>query len=147
MENYDAAMAQRVWQRVRGEETAHPGLQALAAAERSEAAVYLILSKVLQNREKLLLRQIFTQEQEHAACLRGIHFLTIDKPLALRTVPPASEPPEITLRKSYGRKLRALQEYESRASDPEYGPAFAHMARQEREHCVLILQILGRLRG
>ena len=44
MENYDAAMAQRVWQRVRGEETAHPGLQALAAAERSEAAVYLILS-------------------------------------------------------------------------------------------------------
>ena len=44
------ALEQRVWQRVRGEETAHPGLQALAAAERSEAAVYLILSWSLLRR-------------------------------------------------------------------------------------------------
>ena len=30
--------------------------------------------------------------------------------------------------------------------DPEYGPVFSRLAAQEREHCLVVLEILGRLK-
>ena len=148
MEKIDTDMEQRVWKRVRGEEQPTPqqGLQGLAAAEQNEAAVYLMLSRQLQGREKTVLRKLFEQEQAHGAILRGIHMVMTGQRLAPRTAPPAPETPEIALRKCYARKLKTLAEYENRAADPEYGVAFAHMARQEREHCAILLELLGDLR-
>lgn len=147
MEKFDTELEQRVWKRVRGEEqTPSTGLKALAAAEQSEAAVYLMLSRQLQGREKALLRKMFAEEQTHAAILRGMHDMTAGQRIAARTAPPAPETPEIALRKSYGRKLRALAEYESRLRDPQYGPVFGVLAQQEREHCAMILEIMGSLR-
>lgn len=146
MDNYDAEMAERVWKRVRGEADAEPprtGLQGLAAAELMEAAVYLMLSRQLQGREKAMLRRLFEEEQSHAECLKGIHFLMTGNPLPLRTPPPAAETPELALRKCYARTLRALKEYEDRKADPEYGHVFRHMAEEERKHCRLILELVG----
>ena len=146
MEKIDPAMEQRVWKRVRADEPAAPtGLQELAAAEQSEAAVFLMLSRQLQGREKALLRKLFEQEQAHGAVLRGMHSTMTGNRLAVRTSPPQPETPETALRKCYGRKLRALAEYESRRSDREYGMVFCHLARQEQEHCAMILEILGNL--
>jgi len=146
LEKYDPELEQRVWKRVRGEEQAPPaGLQALAAAELNEAGAYLMLSRQLQGREKALLRRLFAEEQCHAAVLRGMHKLMTGQALTTRTPPAPPDTPELALRKSYGRKLKALAEYESRAADKEYGPVFRKMAEQEREHCALLLEILGDL--
>ena len=145
MEKYDQEMEQRVWKRVRGEEQAHlpMPLQGLAAAEQNEAAVYLMLSRQLQGAEKAILRRLFSEEQIHAAILRGMHMVMTGQKLTLRTIPPKPETPEIALRKCYARKLKTIQEYESRTADKEYGTVFSKLLRQEREHCAAILQILG----
>lgn len=146
MEKHNLELEQRVWKRVRGEEQREPvSVQALAAAEQSEAAVHLMLSRQMQGREKALLRKIFEEDRCHGAILRGMNELVTGKRLTLRTLPPEPATPEIALRKCYARKLQAIAEYESRVSDKEYGCVFSQMARQEREHCAMILEVLGSL--
>ena len=61
MEQIDPQKAQRVWQRVRGEEPANApltALQSLAAAEWTQASAYLLLSRQMQGEEKELLRKL-----------------------------------------------------------------------------------------
>lgn len=148
MEQIDPQKAQRVWQRVRGEEPANApltALQSLAAAEWTQASAYLLLSRQMQGEEKELLRKLSRQEREHGACLRGIHAMATGEPLSARGVPPEAQTPEAVLRKCYSRTLRAAGEYEKRSTDPEYGCVFEELARQERAACRMILQILGNL--
>ncbi len=151
MEKYDAEMAKRVWQRVQGEaEPASPlppTAQALAAAEMEQAMAFLQLSRQLQGREKALVRRLYEEEKAHADTLRGIHFLMTGKRPVLRTAPAEQHTPEIALRKCCGASLRAMKAYEGRSADPEYGPVFASLARQEKDHCALLLELLGGLKG
>ena len=126
MEKFDPEMEQRVWKRVRGEEQPQPQPPT-----------------GLQGPEKSMLRKIFEQEKSHAAILRGMHTVMTGQPISSRTLPPEPQAPEMALRKCYARKLKTLSEYESRTNDKEYGAAFAHLAQQEREHCAVILQLLG----
>ncbi len=148
MERFDTQTEERVWQRVHGQQPPQleQSIQALAAAELSEAAAHLMLSRQLQGKEKAILRKIYEEDHAHAACLKGIHYFTFDTPLAIRPVPPAPEAPVIALRKSYARKLRALRQYESRCDDPEYGAVYQALAQQERTHCRLILELVGNLK-
>ena len=148
MEQFDTVMEDRVWQRIHGDKPPRPeqSLQALAAAELSEAAAHLMLSRQLQGREKAILRKIYEEDQSHAASLKGIHYFTFDTPLAVRPIPPAPDAPIIALRKAYGRKLRTLKQYEGRFDDPEYGAVYQTLAQQEREHCRLILELVGTLK-
>lgn len=147
MENIDSELEKQVWKRVRtGEQAAPMGLKGLMAAEQNEAAVYLMLARQLQGKEKNMMRKMFEQEQAHAGCLRGMHMAMTGQLLAMRTPPVTPQTPEMALRKCYGRKLRTLTEYESRANDREYGAVFAQLAQQEREHCMLLLELLGSLR-
>ena len=148
MEQFDTEMDDRVWERVSGEKPPRleQSLQALAAAELSEAAAHLMLSRQFQGKEKAILRKVYEEDQAHAACLKGIHYFTFDKPLAIRHIPPAPESPVIALRKAYARKLRTLRQYESRFDDPEYGAVYHTLAQQEQEHCRLILELVGNLK-
>lgn len=148
MEQFDADMESAVWQRVHGEQPPRleQSLQSLAAAELSEAAAHLMLSRQLQGKEKAVLRKIYEDDLSHAACLKGIHYFTFDTPLAARPVPPAPDSPVIALRKAYARKLKACKQYESRFDDPEYGAVYRTLARQEQEHCRLILELVGMLK-
>ena len=149
MEKIDPQLQSRVWQRVRGEEPKQnlpDTLKALAAAKWQQAAAYLMLSRQLQGREKALVRRMFEEEQAQAACLKGAYTMLTGEPLTARTPPPVPEAPEITLRKCCGRELRALAQYESAAEHGEYGPVLARLAQQEREHCRMILEVLGLLR-
>ena len=144
MDKKDMELEQRVWKRIRGEEQPKQvSVQTLMAAEQDEAAMYLMLSRQMQGREKALLRKIFEEDRCHAAMLRGMNEMMTGKRIAARTVPPIPQTPETALRKSYARKLQAISEYESRCNDPEYGAAFGKMLREEKEHCALILEILG----
>lgn len=146
METYDPEKAARVWQRVHAKPETRPegeGLLALIAGEWADAAAYLALSRQCQGRRSAQLRRLFEEEQAHAACLKGIYTLVTGTRPIVRTPLPPPEPMDVALRKCYGREMRCLAEYESRTADPEYGPVFVRLAAQEREHCKLVLELIG----
>ncbi len=152
MQTYDPQKAARVWQRVRGE-SASPAseenplpLIELIEQEWTDATTYLHLSRQFEGKKSAALRKMAEQEQAHAACLKGIYCLTSGSRPAIRTAPPVRESAEITLRRCYGREMRCLAEYEARASDAQYGSVFQKLAEQEREHCRLVLELLGSLK-
>lgn len=149
METYDAEKAARVWQRVHATAQPEPStaeLPALIAGEWADAAAYLQLSRRYQGRESAILRRMFEEEQSHAACLKGIYTLLTGEHTVTRTPPPAQESTEVILRRCYGREMQCLAQYEQRQSHREYGPVFARLAEQEREHCRMILELLGKLK-
>ena len=146
METYDKAKAARVWQRVQGETPTDPtqGLLGLIAEEWADAILYLSLSRRVQGNAANILKRMGQEEQAHMACLKGIYTLQGAGRPDVPTPPPAERAPVITLlRRCYGREMRCLAKYEARAGHPEYGQIFARMAQQEREHCRLLLELLG----
>ena len=148
METIDRAKAARVWQRVQGDAAANPtrGLQGLIAEEWTDAALYLSLSRRVQGNAAMILKKMGQEEQSHMACLKGIYTLQeTGRPNVPTPPPPDNAPVSTMLRRCYGREMRCLAQYEARANDPEYGQIFARMAQQEREHCRLILELLGSL--
>ena len=147
METYDKAKAARVWQRVQ-QQQAPPaptqGLPGLIAEEWSDAAVYLTLSRRVTGNHSAVLKKMSQEEQAHMACLKGIYTLQGNGRPDIPSPPPLDNASVGTLlRRCYGREMRCLAQYESRAADPEYGQIFARMAQQEREHCRLLLELLG----
>lgn len=152
MTNYDMEKAKRVWQRVQAtqmsgcsepEDTQAADLLRLIAGEWADAVTYLQLSRKCQGRQATLLRKLFEEEQSHMACLKGIYTLITGQKPVVQATPPTQEPMALALRKCYGREMHCLAEYEAKAAHPEYGPVFARLAQQEREHCRLVLELLG----
>ena len=147
METIDKAAAARVWQRVKGEsENKEKGLLALIAQEWTDAATYLQLSRRMTGKDSAVLRKMDEQEQSHTACLKGIYTLITGTHPTVRALPVSQGDIETVLRRCYGREMQCLAQYEARRSDPEYGQVFARLADQEREHCRLLLELLGRHR-
>lgn len=150
MNTYDQQKAARVWQRVRAEgEQPRPDraaeLPELIMNEWNMAAIYLQLARQMQPKQAQALQQLSREELAHASCLKGIYTLMTGQRAVTRSPQPEKEPPEVTLRKCYGREMRSLKEYEERSADPEYGHVFSRMARQEQEHCRTLLELLGGL--
>ena len=147
MSTIDPTKAQQVWQRVRSQQPdPREGLQELIAREWEVASACLQLSRRLTGKESLLLRQLHDKEQGHMSCLKGIYTLiTGQRPHARAAIMNAGFP-ETELRRCYGKQMQNLAEYERRSSHPEYGHIFASLAHQEREHCHLLLEILGSLK-
>ena len=147
MNKIDPEKASQVWQRVQGQ-TLDPkeGLQELISREWEVASACLQLSRRLSGRESMLLRQLYEKEQGHVASLKGIYILISGQRPHVRGVTAAVGFPEVELRRCYGKQMQNLAEYERRSTHPEYGYAFQILARQEREHCHLLLEILGGLK-
>ena len=152
MENYDAQMAARVWERVRGTPQEVPPaaplreedtIAALIAGELAAAAVYARLAQGRDGWEGTLLRRLAGEERAHAACLKGVYRLITGRSAAVQAPPPAREAKEAALRRSYTRTLQALREYGARCASGEFGPAFTILAQQERAHCASLLELLG----
>ena len=149
MERIDNKKAAQVWQRVTGSN--HPAgntqeLLELITEEWADASTYLHLSRHFQGKESGVLRKLSEQEQAHTACLKGIYTLVTGSAPKVRTIAPLQEPPLQTLHRCYGREMHCLAQYEARSTDPEYGAVFARLAGQEREHCRLILELIGNLK-
>lgn len=119
----------------------------LIAGEMSDAAAYRLLSRQLPGRAGAVLRSIAREETNHAACLKGIYTLITGRRPDIQVPPPEPKRPEIALRQCYGREMRCLAAYEAQSGNPEYGPAFTRMARQEQCHCAAVLELLGELSG
>lgn len=145
MDNYDAELAARVWQRVRAElpDREGPGdLRPLIAGEEQAGAAYRRLARQLPGRAGLLGRMA-EDTRRHSAWLRGICRLTGGREPGTYPAKPRQETAASALRGCYGRSLKAAGDYASRAGDPEYGHAFAAMARKKQEHCRQLLELLG----
>jgi len=148
MESYNPEVAARVWQRVQSKPEIEQDAQwllSLIAQEGTDAAAYLALSRRTQGKSSAMLRQMFQEEQAHVACLKGIYKLVTGSHPAVRSVPPKQEPVLAVLRRCYGQEMRGLAQYEAHCADPEYGQVFARLADQEREHCRMVLELLGNL--
>ena len=148
MEVFDSAKAAGVWQRVQGNSTQsrpEEGLLELIFRESEDAEIYLQLSRNFQGKAAQFLRKMYQEEQAHAACLRGIYTLITGKRAGTASPKLNPDTPERILRKCYGREMRCLAQYEQRIHDPEYGQVFSKLADQEREHCRMILELLGGL--
>ena len=148
MKNIDAKTAAMVWDRVQN--TAVPAGDApailnLIEEELMDAAAYLRLARKLPPSQAAIARQLSQQEQAHAVCLKGIYTLITGRKAMVPQPALSDDPPEIVLRRCYGREMRCLAQYEARQTDPQYGHVFRSLARQEQEHCHRILEILGAL--
>lgn len=147
MPTIDPAKAARVWQRVQQTgQTQKQGLLAMIAREWTDAATYLQLSRRFQGKDSATLRRMYEEEQAHTACLKGIYTLITGTPPVVKAVPRVDQDPEITLRRCYGEEMQCLADYEAQSEDKEYGPVFARLAAQEREHCRMILELIGNLK-
>ena len=149
MDTIDTAKAERVWQRVRADAPQPPreeGLRELIAREWESATTYLQLSRRFQGRQNVLLRKLFEQEQAHMTCLKGLYTLITGSRPKVAGVPPVNDEPQKVLRRCYGRQMQCLAQYEQRATDPECGHIFARLAEQEREHCHMLLELIGSLK-
>ena len=148
MKPYDPNTAAKVWDRVRSTPAATADAQAvleLIAQEILDAATYSRLAQRLPPPQAAIARQIARQEQSHISCLKGVYTLiTGQKPMVPKPAV-TDDPPDILLRRCYGREMRCLSQYEARQTDPQYGHIFRTLARQEQEHCHRILEILGTL--
>lgn len=148
MKPYDPKTAISVWDRVKSAEPSAgdaPAILNLIEEELADAATYLRLSKKLPPPQAAIARQLSQQEQSHAVCLKGIYSLITGRKALVPQPVIADDPPEIVLRRCYGREMRSLAHYESRQNDPQYGNVFRTLSRQEQEHCHRILELLGAL--
>lgn len=144
MEKIDKALQQRVWERVKGEQSSEDAqLLDLIAQEWTDAATYLTLSRKVTGKASILLRRLYEEEQTHAACLKGIYTLVTGQKPSLPPPPQVSEPITATLRRCYGREMQCLARYESRSAHPEYGAVFSKLAQQEQVHCKTVLELIG----
>jgi len=149
--DYDTQKAARVWQRVQTEKqemnTAQRGdhLPALIIEQLQLSAVYLQLSRQLPGRDGAVFVRLAREAKGQAACLKGILVL-MDGPAAELSCAPAQfSTMDAMLRRCYGKELRLLKEYENRQTDPEYGSVFARLAERGREHCWVLLELIGRI--
>lgn len=151
MNGFDQQKAARVWQRVqqaqpREKEPGHlEELPEWLMNAWTLAATYRQLAAGAQGADREILGQLARQEQKQGVCLGGIHMLTTGEKYRLQLPKIPKEPAERALRRCYGLHLRSMKVYEARTDDPEYGAVFGELARQQREQCVRVLELLGNI--
>lgn len=111
------------------------------------AAAYAQTARELTGRDAALLRRLTEEAQAQAACLKGIYAIITGKNPSVRFSPAPREAVPVALRRCYGRELKLLSEYETWTGRQDYGHVFTCLARQSREHCGVILEVLGRNTG
>lgn len=138
----DTSEEVKIWRRVRSESPGiTDGLPALAAGALGQAALYGAMARRHQGQMRQSLLQLQSRELSNARCLKGIFRLITGQSLSVATVPPVQDAPEIALRKSYGRSLKALKAYEARSDHEEYGAIFRLLADRQREDCFKIAEL------
>lgn len=144
MERMDDAQARRVWQRVQG-----------AQAQTSEEALARMLELLQEDNAlwQLLARRyggtyqtLAVRQKSQLACLRGIWKIHTGKAHQPLHCPPPTGTREELLRQSYARQMALLQAADARTRDPEFGPIFAQLRDQQKNHCRMTLELLGKIR-
>jgi len=150
MENLDRELQAKVWQRVQnrtapdmpplGKENVKPLL--LMLQENSQA--YQQLGGRLPGAEGEKMRQLRQESQRCIRCLLGICRLAGEKGKIPQPVP-EKEPVKKMLMKCCRRERELWSACVQRADHPEYGIAYARLARQAGERYSGLLEVLGNL--
>ena len=142
MEQYDPALARRVWERVqqRQEETGpSPALAPLHMEAAADAAVCRQMAAV-SGRKAGLLRRAAENLRETSECLRGILRLQGESAAAASG---QRSHGEAALRRCLGHCLGRAAALTQWAGHREYGAVFAALAETEAETARLLLRVLG----
>lgn len=148
MEELDRDLQKRVWQRVQGKETMPPlgkqNLKPWMLTAQENAVAYQGLSRIFTGREAEQMKRLQQESQKCIACMKGICRLRGEK-IKLGQLPQGSENQRRILEKCYHRERQLWEHFERQATEPEHGIVFARLAQQAQEHCVTIMEILGRM--
>ena len=85
------------------------------------------------------------EAKTQAVCLKGILTLMAGQSPVVGVSPVQISSSDVMLRRCYGQELRLQKEYEHLKLDAEYGPVYARMAERNREHCCVVLEMIGGL--
>ena len=147
---YDTRKAERVWQRVQGEERESTAprhsenLPALIMEQLQLAEIYRQLAYRCSGREGTMYMGLAREAKAQAVCLKGILKLVTGKNPEIAIPPQQIGLADTVLRRCYGQELRLMTEYENRRGDGEYGPVFERMAIRSRDHCCTLLEMIGK---
>lgn len=150
MERLDRELQQRVWQRVQHREEPAPvpqpeeNLKPLILSAQENAAAYRRLSQQVGPKEKSRLMQLYRECVRWVSCMRGLCRME-GQPVAVPRIPAGAEPVPRALEKCYHRERRLWEEWERRSASGPHGPVFGKLAQQARDHCVSVMEILGRM--
>ncbi len=141
METYDPRVARRVWDRVWAQpEQDREGLGAFILREGQTAADCTKLARRCPEAKSLA-----EETGKILACLRGLQQLQGGRRPAPISTKNREEPVKTVLQRCIFQCLKAVQIYESRSRDPEFGCIYAQLAQTKEKHCRLLLELLGRL--
>ena len=149
--DYDTQKAARVWQRVQMEKQEVPVAQradhlpGLILEQLQLAAAYLQLARQLPGKDGAVFVRLAREARAQGACLKGILALMSEHVPEVSSAPVQFSAMEAMLRRCYGKELRLLKEYEACQTDPEYGPVFERLASRGRDHCWVLLEMIGRI--
>lgn len=142
MDPYDSEKAARVWQRV------HPGSTASLSGE-SLTALILQLQQLAATYRHLsghstVLKTLSDKKRTQAACLRGLHILTIGSCPEPRLPQQKVEPFLAALRRCYTAEMQLLTQFSLHSTDPSHGALFTSLTAEQKMHCKTILELVGK---
>ena len=140
----------RVWQRVHSEkQSTEPvrqgeNIPALILEQMQLSAAYRQLAGRMQGQDGSVLIRLARESNMQVACLKGIATLMNGFAPQGGSATQLQSNTDVILRRCYGAQLRLLKIYESRTGDTEYGPVFERMAARGRDHCYVLLELIGK---
>lgn len=143
MENIDPKTAQRVWQRVRGNEPPpEEELLPLITTALQQAADLQSLAAQLPKYAQRL-KQAAEEARRCCRCLRGIRLIRSGSCPMPAAVSPKSGLPRAGLQRCIGRSLQLAADLKSRETHREYGSIFQELSLQQSRQCCVLLELLG----
>lgn len=145
MEQWKPEQVQKIWQRVQDQNRQTvidmPTISELFWEEWQDSRLLSGLSGYFRGKNGELLRRMAREDQNHAAVLKKNH---LDADVRIHNVFSQKNNlkihPKLQLQRCYERKLKRLAVYQKRQADP----LFQKLARQEQNHCRILLNILGK---
>ena len=137
MKEFDPQREARVWQRVKDQTHEKP------APQQNDNLPMRIMEQLQLTAGGAVCVRLAREAKAQAVCLKGILILMTGQNSDTGVSQPQISPTDVMLRRCYGKELRLLKTYESRRSDPEYGPVFERMAARGRDHCCTLLELIG----
>lgn len=148
MNGYDSEKAARVWQRVRpdsGESLTSDALNALISQLLHLSAVYQSLSRQVTPPQSITLKTLADQKRTQAACLRGVHILSIGPCPSLRIPQARPEPLSTALHRCYSAETQLWNQFRIHNAATTHCAVMEALTTIEQEHCRSLAVLIGQL--
>ena len=149
MENIDAGMARRVWQRVQGA-AAEPMAENTPTGDlifqsHALAGLYWGLQRRLTGQATARAKELHRQHKELTACLKGISLVSNQTVSGLPPINTGSGTVRNILLGCFHRERRLGDGLACRAGDPVLGSIWQLLAGQALKRAVAVLELLGEI--